>query len=86
MKKSLRLGISKMHCTNCSNTIEKYFNSKEGISVNVLLSDNEGLFHYEDSLWNESKIKKELKRIGYPASKNTAKIFDLVKSNLHLWR
>ena len=79
MKKSLRLGISKMHCSNCSNTIEKYFNSKEGISVSVLLSDNEGLFQFDDSLWNEAKIKKELKKNGYPASKNTEKIFDLVK-------
>ena len=75
MIKTIRLGISNMHCSNCSNTVENHFNNQEHIKVNVFLSDNEGIFKYDDAYWNEAKIKKELKKIGYPVSSDKRKIF-----------
>ena len=79
MKKNSRVCISNMHCSNCSGAIERHFNNLEGINVNVILSDNVGLFTYEETLWDEKKIAKHLKQIGYPVLKDKNKYKDLVK-------
>ena len=68
-----------MHCSNCSMTVEKHFNKQEGINVNVILSNNEGIFTYDETCWNEKKIEKQLKKIGYPKAKDTDSKNDLVK-------
>lgn len=75
MKQKCRIKISNMHCSNCSASVEKHFNKQKDISVNVILSENEGIFTYDDQTWNEKKIEKQLKKIGYPKTKdNTAKL------------
>lgn len=68
-----------MHCSNCSTTIEKHFKKQEGIDVTIILSENEGIFLYEDNLWDEKKIEKELKSIGYPKTKNNTFKFDNIR-------
>lgn len=68
-----------MHCSNCSAAIERHFNKLEGIKVSVILSDNEGLFTYDDNLWDEKKIEKHLKSIGYPKAKDNKEKMDLIK-------
>lgn len=68
-----------MHCSNCSMTVEKHFNKQEGINVNVILSNNEGIFTYDETCWNEKKIEKQLKKLGYPKAKDTDSKNDLVK-------
>ena len=65
MKQKCRIKISNMHCSNCSASVEKHFNKQKDISVNVILSENEGIFTYDDQTWNEKKIEKQLKKIGY---------------------
>ena len=69
MQRKTRLGISNMHCSNCSAAVEKHFNKQKDINVTVILSENEGVFTFDDSCWNEKKIEKELKKIGYPKKK-----------------
>ena len=68
-----------MHCSNCSAAVENHFNKLEGIKVSVILSDNEGLFTYDDTLWDEKKIEKHLKSIGYPKAKDSKEKIDLIK-------
>ena len=60
MEKKVRISISNMHCSNCSMAVEKHFNQYEDIKVNVILSENEGLFTYDDATWDERKIEKHL--------------------------
>lgn len=78
MIKKTRIGISNMHCSNCSATVEKHFNKCDGIKVNVILSENEGIFTYDDTSWDEKKIEKHLKQIGYPKKKETQGKKDLI--------
>ena len=78
MIKKTRIGISNMHCSNCSATVEKHFNKCDGIKVNVILSENEGIFTYDDTSWDEKKIEKHLKLIGYPKKKETQGKKDLI--------
>ena len=61
-----------MHCSNCSAAVEKHFNSQEHIQVTVILSENEGVFSFDDAYWDEKKIEKQLKSIGYPKKKDNA--------------
>lgn len=68
-----------MHCSNCSAAVEKHFNNQEGIKVVVNLADNEGIFTYDDTLWNEAKIEKNLKSIGYPRTKESKISKDAIK-------
>ena len=68
-----------MHCSNCSAAVERHFNKQEDISVTVILSENEGIFTYDDCSWNEKKIEKQLKKIGYPKTKDTAKKVDKIR-------
>lgn len=79
MKKNIKIGISNMHCSNCSAAVERHFNNQEGINVFVNLADNEGTFTYEDTLWNEAKIEKHLKSIGYPRTKESKVPKDIIK-------
>ena len=69
--KECKINISNMHCSNCSMAVEKHFNKKENIKVNVILADNVGIFNYDESSWDERKIEKELKAIGYPRLKES---------------
>ena len=78
MIKKTRIGISNMHCSNCSAAVEKHFNKCDGIKVNVILSENEGIFTYDDISWDEKKIEKHLKEIGYPRKKETQNKKDLI--------
>ena len=61
-----------MHCSNCSATVEKHFNKQDNINVTVILSENEGVFTFDDAYWDEKKIEKQLKSIGYPKKKDNA--------------
>ena len=61
-----------MHCSNCSATVEKHFNKQDNINVTVILSENEGVFTFDDACWDEKKIEKQLKSIGYPKKKDNA--------------
>ena len=77
--KSCKLNISNMHCSNCSGAIEKHFNSKEDIKVSVNLADNIGTFSYDETNWDEKKIAKDLKSLGYPVKKESKYDKDLIK-------
>ena len=77
--KSCKLNISNMHCSNCSGAIEKHFNSKEDIKVSVNLADNIGTFSYDETSWDEKKIAKDLKSLGYPVKKESKYDKDLIK-------
>lgn len=77
--KSCKLNISNMHCSNCSGAIEKHFNSKEDIKVSVNLADNIGTFTYDETSWDEKKIAKDLKSLGYPIKKESKYDKDLIK-------
>ena len=79
MKKTSRISISNMHCSNCSMAVEKHFNNLDDIKVNVILSDNLGLFTYDDASWDEKKIEKHLKSIGYPMAKDNKAKIDLIR-------
>jgi len=79
MENKCRIGISNMHCTNCSGAVEKHFNKQDGIKVTVILANNEGIFTYDDTKWNLKKIESELKKIGYPMVKEKKDTKDLVK-------
>ena len=79
MIKKTRIGISNMHCSNCSATVEKHFNSLENINVTVILSENEGVFTFDDAYWDERKIEKQLKSIGYPKKKNNSNKLELLR-------
>lgn len=79
MKKTARISISNMHCSNCSMAVEKHFNALDDIKVNVILSDNLGLFTYDDASWDEKKIEKHLKSIGYPVAKDNKAKIDLIR-------
>lgn len=79
MKKTYKCSISNMHCSNCSGAIEKHFNKNKDINVHVILADNTGIFTFEENSWDEKKIEKELKKIGYPIKKETRVDFDLIK-------
>ena len=79
MKKTTRICISNMHCSNCSAAIERHFNKNDDIKVNVILSDNEGIFTYDDKTWDEKKIEKQLKAIGYPKAKDNKAKMDLIQ-------
>lgn len=79
MKKTTRICISNMHCSNCSAAIERHFNKNDDIKVNVILSDNEGIFTYDDTTWDEKKIEKQLKAIGYPKAKDNKAKMDLIQ-------
>lgn len=61
-----------MHCSNCSATVEKHFNKQDNINVTVILSENEGVFTFDDAYWDEKKIEKQLKSIGYPKKKDNS--------------
>lgn len=76
--KSCKLNISNMHCSNCSGAIEKHFNSKEDIKVSVNLADNIGTFSYDETSWDEKKIAKDLKSLGYPVKKESKYDKDLI--------
>ena len=77
--KTCKLNISNMHCSNCSGAIEKHFNSKEDIKVSVNLADNIGTFSYDETNWDEKKIAKDLKSLGYPVKKESKYDKDLIK-------
>ena len=77
--KTCKLNISNMHCSNCSGAIEKHFNSKEDIKVSVNLADNIGTFSYDETSWDEKKIAKDLKSLGYPIKKESKYDKDLIK-------
>ena len=77
--KTCKLNISNMHCSNCSGAIEKHFNSKEDIKVSVNLADNIGTFSYDETSWDEKKIAKDLKSLGYPVKKESKYDKDLIK-------
>lgn len=79
MEKKTRISISNMHCSNCSMAVEKHFNKLDDIKVNVILSENEGLFTYDDATWDEKKIEKHLKSIGYPKAKDNKEKKDLIQ-------
>ena len=72
-------GIDGMHCTNCSASIERAFGKEEGIDVKVLLAQNEGVFTYDSAKWNEQKIARKLKTLGFSLHKESKVDWELVR-------
>ena len=72
-------GIDGMHCTNCSASIERAFGKEEGIDVKVLLAQNEGVFTYDPAIWNEQKIARKLKSLGFSLHRESKTNWDLVR-------
>ncbi|MBO4534721.1 MAG: cadmium-translocating P-type ATPase [Clostridia bacterium] len=72
-------GIDGMHCTNCSASIERAFGKEEGIDVKVLLAQNEGVFTYDPAKWNEQKIARKLKSLGFSLHRESKVDWDLAR-------
>ena len=88
MKKTCKLNISNMHCSNCSGAIEKHFNSKEDIKVSVNLADNIGTFSYDEIFYlmsrgisEEEAIQTWLEDNDYEVNEEVAELSDTDRGN-----
>lgn len=72
-------GIDGMHCTNCSASIERAFGKEDGIDVKVLLAQNEGIFTYDPTKWNEQKIARKLKSLGFALHRDSKTDWELIR-------
>lgn len=64
--KQIVLKIGGMSCSACSNGLEKYLNSREGIisaSVNLVLAN--ATIQYDENILNQQKIEKFVKQAGF---------------------
>ena len=53
--------------------------TERDIKVSVNLADNIGTFSYDETNWDEKKIAKDLKSLGYPVKKESKYDKDLIK-------
>ena len=74
-----KLGIDGMHCTNCSRSVERAFARLDGIDVKVLLAENAGVFTYDETQWNHTRIAKELRSLGFSLHRDAKVDAELVR-------
>lgn len=68
-KKTTKINIKGMHCTSCVAKIEKALKSNPGVSrISVNLPLKSASVTYEDKLINLSRIKRQIKGLGYEVS------------------
>lgn len=54
-----------VRCASCVSVIERRFNKEQAIDVNVNFVTKKVRFNYDGNLWDEVKIKKIMRRLGY---------------------
>ncbi len=65
---TIKMKITGMDCASCVNDIEKVFNKKTGIKVAVSYITQSALFNYDENVWDESKIKTVIEKLGFNAN------------------
>ena len=68
--KDIKLKIEGMHCTGCSNRLEKVLNNIEGVEkAKVSFEENEATITYDDGKVSEKQIISEIEEAGFKAEK-----------------
>ncbi len=57
--------LSNITSVSCVSVIEQHFNKETGITVNVNFVTKKVKFSYDANLWDKTKIKKVMSRLGY---------------------
>ena len=64
--KEVKFSISGMHCTGCSNRLEKVLNNTDGIEkAEVNFDQKEATITYNESQTNIEKIKEAIQDAGF---------------------
>ena len=64
--KDIKLKIEGMHCTGCSNRLEKVLNNVEGVEkATVSFAEKEATITYNESQTNIEKIKEAIQDAGF---------------------
>ncbi len=66
--KDIKLKIEGMHCTGCSNRLEKVLNNIEGVEkATVSFAEKEAAITYNEEKISEEQIKSEIGEAGFKA-------------------
>src|SRR5690554_697891 len=61
--------VNNITCSNCAKTIETHFNNQlEGITAKVMVTSSKVRFEYDEHLYEQADIIRELSKIGYYAN------------------
>ena len=64
--KEINLKIEGMHCTGCSNRLEKVLNNTDGIEkAKVNFEDKKATISFDETKINEEKIKETIEDSGF---------------------
>lgn len=64
--KEINLKIEGMHCTGCSNRLEKVLNNTEGIeNAKVSFECKEAIIKFDETKINEEEIKETIEDSGF---------------------
>ena len=64
--KEISLKIEGMHCTGCSNRLEKVLNSTDGVEkATVSFEDKKAIITFDESKTNIEKIKEAIEDSGF---------------------
>lgn len=64
--KEIKLKIEGMHCTGCSNRLEKVLNNTDGVEkATVSLEEKQAIITYNESQIDIEKIKQAIKDAGF---------------------
>lgn len=64
--KEIKLKIEGMHCTGCSNRLEKVLNNTDGIEkATVSFEEKQAVIEYDESQIDIAKIKETISEAGF---------------------
>ena len=64
--KEIKLKIEGMHCTGCSNRLEKVLNNTDGVEkATVSFEDKKAIITFDESKTNIEKIKEAIEDSGF---------------------
>ena len=64
--KEIKLKIEGMHCTGCSNRLEKVLNNSEGVEkATVSFEQKEAIITYNENQTSIDKIKEDIQDAGF---------------------
>ena len=64
--KEIKLKIEGMHCTGCSNRLEKVLNNTDGVEkATVSFEEKQAIITYNESQINIEQIKKAIQDAGF---------------------
>lgn len=68
--KEIKLKIEGMHCTGCSNRLEKVLNNIEGVtSAQVNFDEKSAIVNFDEGKVTIEKIKENIEDAGFTAEK-----------------